>query len=362
MIKTKKLLILILLIVYSLFFAEFFVRIFSPEKIMPRYVTSTDYGIRGNIKNSSYWHTTPDTRVHMRINSKGIRADKEYSYIKEVNHCRVVIFGDSFFMGYEVSLEKSFAYLLEKGLKSAGYPCEVINLAVSGFGTAEMLISLQNEGIKYQPDLVIFQWHESDLDENLRSGLFNLKNNQLIATGKTFLPGIKTRDWLMQFSLYRLIIEHSQLYSALREYAATKIKKLLASQSSKTTEPAESVTQQESALSSNKLPYKVNLSGQLLLQAKHYVESLGAHFLVVDVPVKWKGSDMYTSLVKLPENVIQSLNIVAPLDTFDTYTSKNELLYYENGAGHWNETGNSVVTELTLEKIRTEGLLDKFKQ
>ena len=53
----------------------------------------------------------------------------------------------------------SFAWYLEAMLLSAGFNCEVLNLSVSGFGTAEMLIALEKSGLNYSPDLVIFQWH-----------------------------------------------------------------------------------------------------------------------------------------------------------------------------------------------------------
>lgn len=362
---TKKLVIIILLITYSLFFAELFVRIFSPEKIMPRYVTATEHGIRGNIINSSYWHTTPDTRVQMRINSKGIRSDKEYSYSKGEGQCRIVIFGDSFFMGYEVSLEDSFAYLLEKNLNKLGYPCEVINLAVSGFGTAEMLIALQKEGQRYQPDLVIFQWHESDLDENIRSALYRLKNGKLEKAKNQYLPGIKTRDWLMQFGLYRIIIEHSQLYSALREYAATNIKKLLASQSMNTNTDKEdsSVSLDSPQIKQPEAyPYKVRLSLELLEEVKKLTRIIGAKFLLVDVPVKWKNRDMYSSLDDMPDDMTKNFNMVTPIQSFFKFTDGQQLLYFENGAGHWNEAGNRIVTDLTVRKILDMGWLNEFKK
>jgi len=330
---------------------------------MPRYVTSAPYGIRGNIPNSTYWHTTPDTRAHMRINSAGIRSDKEYSYTKKPRQCRIVIFGDSFFMGYEVSLEDSFAYLLENELNIRGYPCEVINLAVSGFGTAEMLVALQEEGKKYQPDLVIFQWHESDLDENIRSNLYSLNKDTLVRKNNKYLPGIKTRDWLMQFSVYRFIIENSQLYSALRESAATKIKRFLAknTSNSQSRTPPHSDNIVDATHSTKPLvPYNIKLAVKLLLSAKNYSSSINAKFMVVDVPVKWKNQEMYSSLSKLPKDIGSDLSIVTPINKFKQLESNNNLLYYENGAGHWNVLGNKIVADQVTSTLINSDWLNSF--
>jgi len=85
---------------YVLVAGEFFMRIFAPQAMLPRYVCATDYGIRGNEPNRSYWHTTPDYRVNIRTNAKGIRAHGEIPYEKPEGVKRIVLLGDSFGMGY----------------------------------------------------------------------------------------------------------------------------------------------------------------------------------------------------------------------------------------------------------------------
>ena len=85
------------------------------------------------------------------LTSKGMRSDREYSESKPGGVYRIVLLGDSFFMGYEVELEQSFAWLLEKQLNDYGLATEVVNLSVSGFGTAEGLVALEHRGLKYDP-------------------------------------------------------------------------------------------------------------------------------------------------------------------------------------------------------------------
>src|SRR6185312_10254039 len=66
------------LLVYSLAFGEMFVRIVDPQPLMPRYVTAAPWGVRGNIPGAHYWHETGEVRVEYRINSEGMRDDREF--------------------------------------------------------------------------------------------------------------------------------------------------------------------------------------------------------------------------------------------------------------------------------------------
>ena len=67
------------------------------------------------------------------------------------------------------------AYLNEKGLAA-----EVINTGVAGNSTAEELIFLEQEGIKYRPDVVVLGFFGNDLHENLRADLYRLEHGNLI--------------------------------------------------------------------------------------------------------------------------------------------------------------------------------------
>ena len=54
------------LVLYTLLFAEGFVRVFDPQPLMPRYISGTDWGVRGNIPHARYWHHTPEIDVQYR--------------------------------------------------------------------------------------------------------------------------------------------------------------------------------------------------------------------------------------------------------------------------------------------------------
>ena len=82
----------------------------------------------------------------METNSKGVRSDREIPYEKPAGVKRIVVLGDSYGMGYEVTLEDSFLGVMERRLQESGIEAEVVNLSVSGHGTAEELITLKEEG------------------------------------------------------------------------------------------------------------------------------------------------------------------------------------------------------------------------
>src|ERR1019366_402521 len=96
--------------------------------------------------------------VEYRINGQGLRADRNYSLSKPPGTCRVAVFGDSFFFGIELDLPESIAGQLERRLEESGVRAEVLNFAVGGFGTAEMLQTFEGFGRQFEPDVVIFSW------------------------------------------------------------------------------------------------------------------------------------------------------------------------------------------------------------
>jgi len=103
-----------------------------------------------------------DNKV-LNTNSRGLRGEKEFSYSKHPNKARILILGDSFTFGDEVSDDETYPYYLQKMIPTA----EIINMGVHGYGHDQMLILLKEEGIKYQPDIVILGFMQIDMHRNL---------------------------------------------------------------------------------------------------------------------------------------------------------------------------------------------------
>ncbi len=116
------------------------------------------------------WRLTPNIdkvqtfyEKELTTNSKGIRSKVEYNYQRPAGKVRILILGESFTFGTEVGDEETYPYYLQKILPSA----EVINFGVFGYGFDQMLLYLKEEGLKYNPDIVIIPFLEIDKNRSL---------------------------------------------------------------------------------------------------------------------------------------------------------------------------------------------------
>jgi hypothetical protein len=345
------------LLLYSLLFAEAFIRVFDPQPLMPRYVTGMPWGVRGNIPNARYWHHTPEVDVQYRINSQGLRADRDYPFAKPPGTCRIAIFGDSFFFGLEADVEDTFAYRLEKQLQARGLPVEVLNFSVGGFGTAEMLQTYDEFGRKFDPDVVIFSWDGSDLTDNVRSDLYRLEGGRLERAHAAFLPAVGLQDSLMQYRLYRFINDHSEFYTFLRERITRALKRRIVSGQKEQAAAEEAGEMDNGAPSSNydadelQHRYEIDLSAAILEHARDEVTQGGRDFYLVDIPERRSRTQFSSSMSLLPAAIPAGISVVAPLAALSRAASPDRKLYYERGQGHFTPAGTEILVSETVKSL-----------
>ena len=109
---------------------------------------------------------------YVRINSEGLR-DGEHTRAKPPHTLRIAILGDSYAEALQVEQESAFWSILEGRLKDCprveGKRVEVINFGVSGYGTAQELITLRTRVWDYSPDVVLLAvTTNNDITDNLR--------------------------------------------------------------------------------------------------------------------------------------------------------------------------------------------------
>ncbi len=171
--------------------------------LFPRYHTDYRYGkyhLRGIRSSADFWHTSVDGSWEFRTDSRGFRNEQNYAYGKHSGALRILSIGDSMTQGYEVRQNYTFSAVARRYLKHLGVQAQVINAGVSGYSTEEELAFLENEGYKYQPDVVVLGFYANDFDDNVRSGLFDLdRQGKLIAKRYEYLPGVA-----IQNVIYRL--------------------------------------------------------------------------------------------------------------------------------------------------------------
>jgi len=143
-------------IVFILICLEMYFRFFRPVNL-PVF-TYSEYGWKHvpNIK-TKYRSAAGEFEVINEYNSSGLRSDLEYSYEKPEGIYRILTLGDSFTDAREVSIEDTWARRLETLFNQNKTPkVEVLNAGVAGYGTHQCYAYLVKEGIKFQPDLVIY--------------------------------------------------------------------------------------------------------------------------------------------------------------------------------------------------------------
>ena len=130
-----------------------------------------------NLRTSSYYQKDetlgwlPRKNVHgvhnqsgsfsttFQTNSRGLR-DRDYPPTKSKNFRRIIVLGDSFTWGWGVGDQEIYTEVLESRLKNA----EVINLGVTAFGIPQEFRYLQQEGMQYDPDIVLLALCLNDIE------------------------------------------------------------------------------------------------------------------------------------------------------------------------------------------------------
>lgn len=113
------------------------------------------------------WIKTPQFIVRIDTNPMGLR-DPRQSYAKPPGTFRVLALGDSYVEAAQVQADQMVTTQLERLLgASTSRPVEVVNAGVFGYGTGQELLLLEQEGVKYAPDLVVlFFCHCNDVANN----------------------------------------------------------------------------------------------------------------------------------------------------------------------------------------------------
>lgn len=326
---------------FALVFGEVFVRVFAPQSFVPRDIAAAPYGVRMNRPGAVYEQRTPEMRSVVAINRNGLRADRDFSFEKPPRVRRIAVFGDSYLLGYEASYADMATTQLERALQGAKCPVEVLNFAVSGFGTAEMLKTLENNGLRYEPDVVLFQWHHTDSDDNLRANLYALRDGALVETGAAYLPAMGARRAIEDNFLFRTIAGHSHLFTIVRERASRFVRRLMAGHvfSRKTTAGA-----QEERMANG-------LDLAILARAEAASREAGAAFFVVDVPSVQGRTRFRAGFRLLPEALTARGNYIATLPAFERAADPREKLFWEKGHRHLTPRGNAVLAGAVAERL-----------
>ncbi|MFH1458881.1 MAG: hypothetical protein ABIG64_00705 [Candidatus Omnitrophota bacterium] len=186
-------------------------------------IPGLNYELKPNIKIDNGFYS---------INSQGIR-DREYQVPKPKDVYRIIIVGDSVTFGTEYKSELIYPEILEKLLKDTSplvskNKIEVLNAGICGYNAVQKYVFLKEKLLKYQPDLVIFQYLDDDYYQsavimaNIKKENKDLHINMSI--GEYFannfpqiipLPAVIDRALMRYSAAYRVI--NKKIYDKLSE-------------------------------------------------------------------------------------------------------------------------------------------------
>lgn len=330
-----------------------------------------------------------DTQVV--TNSHGFR-DRERAYEKPPQRQRVVLLGDSFLEALQVPFEHSLPYLLEEALRQRGFDVEVLNLGISGYGTAREYLLLREKGLRYQPDLVVLFFTGNDVSDNSASlqGLphvpYPIRNGrgQLLRDPHGEPLFTTPSDAPNRLGpLASLLRRHAKSYRLLREavdawpglHAFLYRTRLVST-------PPEPVNQVRPDNLGYYELYRVEDRGpwadawsvtfSFILELRRLATRHGARFGVVVIPFAWEVYPQWRQslLRRLPASEGLSLDFDRParrlgsflaasriphrvlLEDFRTAASHRAHLYLP-GDGHWSAAGHQLATELITDTVAT---------
>lgn len=322
----------------ALLLVEGLVRLAFDEPVQPRYTYDPGYGVRANMPNVDTRHYVPgDYDVRITSNSAGMRGQREYAVAKPAGVRRVLMLGDSFVYGYGVEDDEVVSALLEDRLNAldGGAPrWEVVNLAVSGFGQAEELVTWQARGKAYSPDVVLLFYFENDIGNNAVSNLYALgPDGALKREAAEFLPGIRTQELLYSVAPIRWLFEHSEAWNLVRNRLSGVVQNAL-------------LREQGLEKFNDTSEKGVGLTRALLRELVAEVRAAGARPVIVIIPDRKEMSSTF------PMTAEEVAALGAGLLDGRDYLVRAD--YYDRDS-HWRASGHAKTTDRLVPIVRGAG-------
>jgi hypothetical protein len=346
---------------------------------------------------------------YVRINSDGLR-DREHSKTKPPNTFRIAVLGDSYPEALQVPVEDAFWMVMQPKLQTCGAlrdkQIEVLNFGVSGYGTAQELITLREHVWDYSPDLVVLTvTTNNDITDNSRALKrtdqvpYFVYQNEKLTLDDSFK---NTRTFRLQNSIWasvgrwfrdhlRLIQAIGEGHRALRVYTAgwrARLKTTNALQATDNAKDKEDLIARSKELGADNLVYLETddpvwkeawaVTEGLIKLMRDEVQAKGSRFVVVTLSngpqvfpdEKVRQEFMKRFLVRdlfYPDMRIKNLcdreriPVLTLAPELQEYAARNHVFLHgfekTPGTGHWNQTGHQIAGELLAEKLCSMGVL-----
>jgi len=399
---SKKILLIFFGLILAILFLELLIRLainFLPDNYLPTHgiyqKSSSIIGQKLVPNSKGIWSREGFSKV--KINSKGWN-DYERHYEKKEKIIRIAVVGDSFIEAFHVNKSNAVGPVMELWLNnncgsiSNDYTFEVLSFGASGWGTAQMYLTIRDEVILYKPDYVVLAFFPgNDLKNNIYElelnpyrPYFELKNDDLVLSR---LPSI---DSNLKREIYRFIRDNLIIAQLARESIANILWEIsLENKIKESHMNIESMNDYDkklklikdatwgNSLDSNFVTNSWELLESLLLKISKDLEINNSELITLIVSraeivdyeeeyVKEMAKKNNISNIFYPEDRLENFgkqnNI--PIISISRYMSdlnwskNNEITKFHGfnssdslGTGHWNENGHKFAGEIIGKKI-----------
>lgn len=326
-----------------------------------------------------------------RINSAGFRGEELMPRVPERK--RVVVYGDSFIHAYYAADEDTFPVQLGKQLNGrAGADVEVINAGVSSYGPDQMLLKIEAELPKLDPDLLVISIYAgNDYGDLLRNKLFQLDGAGVLEPNAWRLdPQVASSFWLSQresilvralrstyASLTAAPVQPSEVgrpdTQFLLDEAAREYRSFISGDPLVTNTHVDYYSADVSLVpASESARYKIRMMRAVLERIRAIGDAAGVPVLFLFIPHPADLTDQYdwgaVDKDRYPE--YEGRNQTAPLERFAAETASRSVslfdafaagdpnaLYFHGGDDHWSPAGQALAARLVADYILKEGLI-----
>ncbi len=373
--------LLIITIIILFILLEAILAMFWPHKVLTQPYHEQYHPVMGWV-NKPFMEgdvqVTHGVFFHRKHNSRGLRSTRHIDYVKPRDVRRVLLLGDSFFWGYGVNDEDIISEVLQNKVSQN---IEIINGAVSGYGTDQHLLWLAEEGLKYRPDLVVLgTFPPNDRTEiatsliygypkpyfSLINGNLTVQNIPVPDTRETRRKGFGEPDtWFGKLKKFLRRNTHTYQFIVGRLNSVRPLRVLFLEVGL-----AEEYTRELPGIPHVRLKKEKieELSDALMKEIQKIAYEAGAEFLIVHIPKKEllpdsheRDAEAYAWNTELSNHLSaftseNNINFLDLLPVVRSHQAKGEYLYTPQAYDHhWTPLGHKVAAEAIYEWMRKNG-------
>lgn len=383
---------IIFVLIFLSVFGEIIVRIFRPQPVYSRLLEMTGeqyrpggyipFTLKPNYSALTPSMENPGKTVDIHTNSFGLRG-KEINLNKPENTKRILILGDSYTFGVYVGDNETYPEVLEQLLTNEGYKVEVLNAGYAdGWSPDEHYVWLNHEGLKFQPDIIIYGFFiGNDIDgidpqnwveinnQNLPNKIVN-NSISVDQFGKIRSNKADSKTVGADF-IYKIpIVRESHLVILLQNYLNAIITKITSSKvnSGWGDNPFPFILRNQN---NEKMNQQENTFIQVVKGISDTAKNNNAEFITLMIPINFQVNPELMSKVigtnkyNLQRNYFSELsnkfteNQINHVNLLDKMTAKSEKYYPDNGEVHFNKNGHLFTASVINDYIIGTGWLKK---